>query len=245
MYKYYLFLIPALLLVYSCKKEPVAFADLNAQQLFDLLQIGCSPTDKPNYFTGTLDGEPFCYYESDTDSVGKFIARGLMSTSPIISTGATDQYRVGGIFLDPSAAVEPGMFQMLLLYRDTAYVGDWNWTSFMKKNFIPNTQLPFSLSSAPEVVDSLKASNKILYSHIHGLSVDFHMYSGYSALNGATLMTSASAAQPATSYAKCTKFKEHADAVELELEIDIVISGGFTTHKPKRLKGVFHFFTKK
>lgn len=242
----YLFyaLLAATLLLTACKKEPKSYADLSIAERFEYLQIGCTPSDKQNYFTGTINGEDFCYYESDTDSMGTYLAQTIMTQSPIISTGAAAHYVEGGYFLEPSSPHEPGDFRMWMIYRDTGYTGAGDWATFMAKHFVPGRDLLFSRSDNQVVQDSVTSGKKVPGSYIQGFSADFWIRSEYPGYN---LFRSCSITQPSTSYAKCTKFVEHKGGIEVEVEVDMLIPAGRDGYevKPKRLKGRFHLNSNK
>lgn len=237
---YKLLFILSLLVVFSCKKEEekIDYDQLTHYQIFDLLDFDCQAASSFNYFTGTINGKPFCRYEGDLDSFQCYQAAGFVSTEPIISTGTTPQYAEAYFRFTPRGPQVAGTYEFYLLCRDTAFAGS-SLGALIEKTFVEGNYLPLST----QFIDW--SSNNYIppTSAIHGAGIVFRVYYGLPHYNSGALFMSDMIVQERGRYIKCSKMQQTDTGYEIELDVNMEIPNAKSTYATKRLdmKGTFHF----
>jgi hypothetical protein len=234
--KHFLLICTTITLLVACKdKDPIPYSELTPAERFEYLQIGCSSGTTQNYFTGTLDGEDFCRYESDKDTFGTRFAFQLVSSEPS-TAGATPMAIIGGFRIAPAIPKQSGEFIMDFDFYDTAYVGELTLVDFIKTHYQKGKEFGFTSTG----LDPFNMSN---YS---GIRISFNILDRITIPYLGNLYTTDYIKQPSSSYVKCTKMIESEKTIELEFDVNVVIyTSSYDKLYSKPLRGTFHYLVNK
>jgi len=216
--KNYWFVCMIFLVLLSChKEEPFDFSYTTNpahEDVFRHMKFDCQEVNGPVSFVGTVDGHPYCLFDTNLTEIRSGMFTLISTPDPIInpyndSSAVSTGYQC---WILPKK-FKAGDLALVFSYNSGGLIG-FTKEDFFNEYFVPGVNLPLSTSNttSPPNEEGRK-----------GVVFDFVVYDGFQGVRRGYGFTTSDIFQPEDAYVKCIRSEKIEPYYYIELDVNLML----------------------
>lgn len=205
----------------SChKEEPFDFsykAKPERLEVFRHLGFDCQEVNGPNSFVGTVDGKPYCLFDTNITNSGHGMFTLISTPDPYIHINSdSNAVSTGFQYRIYPKEYKAGNFEFYFSYHSDGLTG-YTKEDFLKVFFIAGLNLPLSTfyTTSPPNAEG-----------IEGVEIKLLVYDGFPDVIRGKTFTTSDIVQTDDAYVTCIRSEKVDDNYVIELEVNLMLPSG-------------------